>query len=102
MVEQITQQEFNSVLKNNSFVIVDYFAEWCGPCKMMHSIYEDTANKYSNIKFVKVNVDDNLDLAASQNIQVVPTFVAYKNGQEAARITGYNPPQQFNNFIEAL
>jgi len=102
MVEQITQQQFNSVLQKNTMVVVDYFAEWCGPCKMMHSIYEEAANKYSNIKFVRVDVDDNLDLAASQNIQVVPTFVAYKNGQEVARTTGYNPPEQFNNFIETL
>lgn len=102
MVEQINQQQFESVLQNNTVVVADYFAEWCGPCKMMHSIFEDAAKRYSNIKFIRVDVDDNLDLAASQNIQVVPTFVAYKNGQEVSRITGYNPAEQFQYFIETL
>ena len=102
MVEQINQQQFESVLQNNAVVVADYFAEWCGPCKMMHSIYEDAANKHPNIKFIRVDVDDNLNLASSQSIQVVPTFVAYKNGQEVSRITGYNPSEQFQYFIETL
>ena len=102
MIEQINEVNFQSVIKNNKIVVVDFFAPWCGPCSMMHPIVEECAKKYTNIKFVKVDIDANTNLAISQNIQAVPTFIAYKNGAEVARTLGYSNMQNFQFFLEKI
>ncbi len=102
MVEQITQSYFKDVLSKNKKVVVDYFAEWCGPCQMMHPVVQELAKKYTDIKFVKVDIDQNTNLAISQQIEVVPTFIAYKNGEEVNRIIGYNSKQDFELFLQTI
>ena len=102
MVEQINASNFNQTLQDNKIVVVDFFAPWCGPCAMMHPVVENLSQKYTNIKFVKVDIDNNTQLAITQNVQVVPTFIAYKNGAEFNRIIGYNPQEDFELFLQTL
>ena len=100
MVELISARQFNQIIKEHDMVVVDFFAQWCGPCQMMHPIVEELANKYRHIKFVKLDIDESINVAIDQKVQVVPTFVAYKNGTEINRIIGYNQLQDFALFLK--
>ena len=86
---QITKDNFQSeVLDYKGFVFVDFNAEWCGPCKMTAPIIEEIANEKKEIKFVKINVDENPELAAKYSIFSIPTFVIFKDGQPAHQFVG--------------
>jgi len=86
---QITKDNFQSeVLDYKGFVFVDFYAEWCGPCKMTAPIIEEIANEKKEIKFVKINVDENPELAAKYSIFSIPTFVIFKDGQPAHQFVG--------------
>lgn len=102
MVQQITSQTFDKTLTENKIVVVDFYAVWCGPCRMMHPVVEELSNQFTNIAFVKVDIDNDTQLAISQNVQVVPTFIAYKNGVEVNRIIGYNSKEDFMLFLQSL
>ena len=102
MVQQITSQTFDKTLTENKIVVVDFYAVWCGPCRMMHPVVEELSNQFTNIAFVKVDIDNDTQLAISQNVQVVPTFIAYKNGAEVNRIIGYNSKEDFMLFLQSL
>ena len=102
MVEQINENQFEQVLANNKIVVVDYYAQWCGPCKMMHPIFEELSNQMQNIKFVRIDIDQNTPLALKNNIQVVPTFVLYNNATEVNRILGYNSKEDFKLFLQTI
>ena len=69
-------------------VIVDFWAEWCGPCKMLGPIFEEASKEIEDVKFAKVNVDENNEIAAEVGVRGIPTMVLYKDGQEVSRIVG--------------
>ncbi len=83
--------EFSDLIKNNEMVVVDYFAEWCGPCKMIAPKFEQFSQAYSKAKFIKVDVDQLEDVAQSAGIRAMPTFHIYVKGQKAAEIIGADP-----------
>lgn len=91
-VFKVDSQNFKKeVLEENQIVVVDFYADWCGPCRLMAPIIEELSQdeKYqSKVKFVKVNVDHAPDLASSYEIFSIPTFIIFKNGQLMAQITG--------------
>ncbi len=69
------------VIKSDKKVLVDFYADWCGPCKMIGPVVEDLANENSDIKVVKVNVDNNSDIAAKYQVMSIPTLIVIENGQ---------------------
>ena len=87
-VLELDGTSFDSTISGNSLVLVDFWAEWCGPCKAMHPIFERMAKKYRQIKFARVNVDSNQPLAQKFGVQAIPTFIMFKDGQEAKRMMG--------------
>ncbi|MFN3654544.1 MAG: thioredoxin [Candidatus Nitrosotenuis sp.] len=69
-------------------VLVDFWAEWCGPCRLMHPVFERMAKKYRHIKFARVNVDLNQEIAMRFGVQAIPTFIMFKDGQAVERMMG--------------
>ena len=76
------------VLEESKTVVIDFNADWCGPCKMLAPVLEEIAKENTNTKFVKINVDDAQDLAMEYIVMSIPTLVVIKNGKEVNRVVG--------------
>ena len=87
-VIELTSQNFNQEIKNNNLLLVDFWAEWCGPCKSMHPIFTRMAKKYKRVRFARVNVDNAQDIAMKYGVQSIPTFIMFKNGEIANTMVG--------------
>lgn len=86
---KITSENFyKEVLNSDKPVVVDFYADWCGPCKMMAPIIDKLADENENIKVGKINVDDNQDLAVKYGIMSIPTIIIFKNGNISKKIIG--------------
>ena len=84
-----TQNFEQEVLKSDKPVLVDFYADWCGPCKMMSPVLDElSAEKSGQIAVYKLNVDDNPDIAREYRVMSIPTMILFKNGQAAATVTG--------------
>jgi thioredoxin 1 len=90
----------NEVLNQKDLVFVDFYADWCGPCKMTSPIIEELANEVKEVKFVKVNVDENPDLASQHNIFSIPTFLIFKDGKIVHQFVGVRGKEGFLSEIE--
>jgi thioredoxin 1 len=93
------------VLDNKGIVFVDFYAEWCGPCKMVGPIIDELAesNEYKDkVKFVKINVDSNQKLATQYNVFSIPSFIIFKQGKLAHQFVGATGKEGFTNEIEKV
>lgn len=96
------KSEFENLIKEDNLIVVDFFATWCGPCKMFGPILEEVAsNTASGVKFAKIDIDENEDLALEYNVQAVPTISLFKNGKEVERKTGMVSKQELQDLIES-
>ena len=87
-VMELTSQNFNQEISNNDLLLVDFWAEWCGPCKSMHPIFTRMAKKYKQVRFARVNVDNAQDIATRYGVQSIPTFIMFKNGEIVNQMVG--------------
>ena len=95
----IKESEFINEI-NEGLVFVDYYAELCGPCKMLSPILEQINNENENVKIIKVNIDDSIFLANYYQIQSIPTLILLKDGQFLNRMTGFRPKKMIEELIE--
>ena len=88
-IMKVTSANFkDEVLNSDKTVLIDFYADWCGPCKMFSPIVESVAAENENIKVVKINIDNEQDLAIKYQVMSIPTTIIIKNGQEVNRVVG--------------
>ena len=93
--------EFEKTLSENTLVMVDFFATWCGPCQMFSPIVEQVEDKYDgDLTVVKVDIDENSDIAEKYTIQSVPTTILFKNGEAVERVSGLLSLSHCSELIE--
>jgi thioredoxin 1 len=104
MEYKFTQDNFDTeVLKSDIPVLVDFYADWCGPCKMMMPVVEKMAEKYDGkIKVGKINSDEESALAAKYNIMSIPSFLMFKNGELVETLTGAMPADVLAGKLDSL
>lgn len=96
MIREITKSNFEEeVLKSEKLVLVDLYAEWCGPCKMVAPIIKELAEEYKDIVVCKVDVDNNTEIASKYNIRNIPTILFIKDGQVVDKLVGSVQKKQF-------
>ncbi|MDR0937913.1 MAG: thioredoxin [Mediterranea sp.] len=94
-------EKFNELIETTPLVLVDFFATWCGPCKRMHPVLEEVKEAVGDkARIVKVDVDQEENLARAYQIQSVPTFILMKNGQPVWRQSGVMPGSELTKLIE--
>jgi thioredoxin 1 len=100
-VAKVSDSTFETeVLKSNEPVVVDFWAEWCGPCKMIAPALEEIAGSLNGkVKIVKLNVDENPETAQKYGIMSIPTLMMFKNGELASRQVGAAPKQKLEQWI---
>ncbi|CAD6526524.1 Thioredoxin [metagenome] len=84
----LNNSNFNETISSGNPTLVDFWAEWCGPCKMMHPVFESLSSKYPKIKFARVNVDQNQNIAMRFAVQSIPMFIMFKSGQIVDKMMG--------------
>lgn len=92
MVSAVTSKaEFDAALKHDGLVVVDFFATWCGPCKMIAPLLDKFSKEYTAAKFIKVDVDELGEIAQEYEISSMPTVLFMKNGEVVGKVIGANP-----------
>lgn len=89
------------VLNNEKLVIIDFFAEWCGPCQMLTPILQEIDKEYGDsVEIYKVNVDESADCAMRYGVTAMPTLVFFKDGEEVERVVGFMPKEELEKIIK--
>lgn len=96
----ITKENFDDIMKTDKKVLVDFWADWCGPCRMLSPLVDQVAEENANIKVVKVNVDEENALAMKYGIMSIPTLLVFENGQEVKRSTGAIPKNAILDLVK--
>lgn len=102
-VIELNQENFDGFLSDNDVIVVDFWANWCGPCKMLSPVIEELANDYEGkVVFGKVNVDDNPELSEKFEIMSIPAVYIYKAGKVSQKIIGFRQKTQISSIIDEV
>jgi thioredoxin 1 len=100
-ITDVTDSNFQAeVLENETAVLVDFWAPWCGPCRVVAPALEEINDERDDVRVVKLNVDDNQQTAAQYQVLAIPTMILFRNGQEAARVQGAMPKNRIVQQLE--
>lgn len=101
MVEKIDGEKFDELIGGDKPVVCDFFASWCGPCKMLAPVMDKTAEKFGDrAVFVKVDIDENMPLAARYGIMSIPLVAVFENGEMKGKTLGYMSEAEAEQFVE--
>ena len=100
MVEQINTEKFDELLKGDKPVVCDFFATWCGPCRMLAPVMDKVSAEFADkALFVKVDIDQNAELAVRYGIMSIPLVAVFKNGDKTADLLGYTDANGMTEFL---
>lgn len=99
MIIELDNQNFSDLIMNG-LVLVDFYASWCGPCKMMYPIIEAISKEYQDLKIIKVDVDKNEDIAREYSIMSIPTLILFKDSNIIQKNIGFIPKEQLEIWIK--
>ena len=103
MVEKIDAKKFDELIKGGKTVVCDFFATWCGPCKMLSPVMDKCAEKFGDkAVFVKVDIDENMELAARYGIMSIPLVGVFKGGEMYKKSLGFMPQGEADAFFEEV
>ena len=98
---ELNKQNFAQETRSGDPILVDFWAEWCGPCKVVAPVLDELAEKWDGkVRVGKLNLDDNREVAAEYRVQGIPTFLLFKDGKVVDQIVGAMPKAAFEKFIE--
>ena len=100
MTIKITNKEFEDIIANDNITLIDFYADWCGPCKALSPIIDQVAQEAVGVTVGKVNVDDERDLAMKYRVRSIPTMIIFKGGKEIERLVGLLPKEQILEKIK--
>ncbi len=99
-VIKITKENFKSeVLESQKTVLIDFYADWCGPCRMVGPIVDEIANERADVKVCKINVDEENELASAFNVSSIPMLAVVKNGKVSNQAVGYRPKADIEKML---
>lgn len=99
----VTEENFDAEVKNaDKLVVLDFWAEWCGPCRMIAPIMEELSQEMTDVKFCKVNVDEQLSIAMKYRVVSIPMLAFFKNGEMVGSSVGYEPKEAVQAKIERI
>jgi thioredoxin len=102
-ITEVNDSNFQAeVLESDTPVLVDFWAPWCGPCRMVAPVLEEIAGQRDDLRIVKLNVDDNQQTAAAFEVLSIPTMILFKNGQVAKKIIGAYPKRKLEAELEPI
>ena len=99
MVKDITDQTFKE-LSSNGKVVVDCFAEWCGPCKMLSPIIDELAEELTDVNFYKLNVDESVEVVRNYNIMSIPTILIFNDGELVNQSVGFKSKEELKDLLK--
>lgn len=99
MVIKADEKKFRLLLEDYKYVVVDFYAEWCGPCQLMKPIFEKLSNEKTDYIFASVNLDENPSLADQYRITSIPCLIMFKNGDVEKRKMGYSSEHDINEWL---
>ena len=95
----VNKTDFQKIIQKG-YTLVDFYADWCGPCKMLGPILEEVSHEYPDVDFIKINVDNEQELAAEYRIMSIPAVFMFKDGEMVGKTGGLQPKEAIKNFID--
>ncbi len=99
MVKQITDKEFDESIKSGK-VLVDFYAEWCGPCKMLSPVVDELSEELTDVTFYKLNVDDSDEVVRKYNVMSIPTLLVFENGELKNTSVGFKNKDEIKGLLK--